>query len=109
MLLRIGSQVPEWWDDRLGSFDKPKTLSEWWNGLEWQEYKVPDLNESCADPLHPIGELVCHADKYMYHVADAFPGEWFYKMAANAGMQINIGYHNELDNIIQVAKSWIGL
>lgn len=119
MLVRIQSQPPSWWDSRLDNFEKPRTLSEWWNGLEWQEYKVPDLTDSCnrGDPTglvpdDPVGffkESLCHADHITYTLAHYFPGDWYYKMAANAGMHVRMGIDNEIDNVINLVRSWIGL
>lgn len=83
-------------------------ISVWWNGLEWQEYKTPDPADLllCNNPDDAIKEGICYIDHVAYQMADIFPGEWFYKMVANAGMHARMGIDKEWEHLLWVIQNW---
>ncbi|MGY0693002.1 hypothetical protein ACW2QC_09465 [Virgibacillus sp. FSP13] len=37
MKLMINGKAPSWWIE-----EKPETIGEWWNDLDWKNYDIPD-------------------------------------------------------------------
>lgn len=103
MKLTIGSKVPSWWID-----PKPRTIDQWWNGLEWQDH-VPQaemlyFNGCNSDSL--TQELMCNADILAWRISDLVGIESLYKMAAHSGEKMRLGFVNEYNNIVELVSSW---
>ncbi|WP_096269517.1 hypothetical protein [Paucisalibacillus globulus] len=103
MRLVIGSKVPSWWID-----PKPRTIEQWWNGLEWQDH-VPQaemmyFNGCNSDSL--TQELMCNVDVLGWRLTDLFGVEWLYKIPAHAGEKMRKGFETEYQNILEVVSSW---
>ena len=103
MKLTIGSKVPSWWID-----PKPRTIDQWWNGLEWQEF-VPQ-----AEKMYFMGcnsdsltqEFMCNVDVLAWRISDLVGIESLYKMAAHSGEKMRQGFILEHQNIVELVNSW---
>ena len=86
MLLTINSQVPAWWVEA----NKPRTISQWWDGIEWRNYDVPDTFLSTG--YDPLGGIITHSN---------FTHELF-KFIAHSGDIMSEGFATEIMKVLGI-------
>ena len=103
MLLTIKSNAPDWWEVA----NKPRTISQWWDGMEWQQYRTPAESMVNCAPIDLKLDLICHMDKDFHYVAEGLGMDWAYKFINHSVDIVMSGVSKELENLSGVVQSWI--
>lgn len=99
MKLNISAKTPDWWE--LNERSTYKTISEWWNGIEWVQYETPNFGDKCVN-MNMAQEVVCYADIGAHAFAETFQIEWAYKIINHSVDKVLGGLQTEYHNFVEM-------